>query len=165
MIILYFFYGLFFEGLGLTAWLQKRGGGDFRLRKQLPWLAAFGFTYGAAAWLDMFLVSGVTPDLSSWLTALRMILHPASGLLLLIFGWGVLTQLTPLPSWTIFIPGVLIVPLAFVITYAATTFITPSPIEIPIDIWSRYLLYLPGSIMAGLGFLRQWRVQRKLGYQ
>jgi signal transduction histidine kinase len=165
MIILYFFYGLFFEGLGLTAWLQMRGSGDFPLRKQLPWLAAFGFTYGAAGWLDMFLVSGATQDLANWLILLRMILQPISGLLLLIFGWGVLTQLTPLPSWTIFIPGVMIVPLAFVITYAATTFITPSPIEIPIDIWSRYLLYLPGSIMAGLGFLRQWSVQRKLGFQ
>jgi signal transduction histidine kinase len=164
MIILYFFYGLFFEGLGLTAWMQMRGGGDFPLRKQLPWLAAFGFTYGAAGWLDMFLVSGVTQDLSNLLTILRMILQPMSGLLLLIFGWGVLTQLTPLPSWTIFIPGVMIVPVAFVITYAATTFITPSPIEIPIDIWSRYLLYLPGSIMAGLGFLRQWVEQGKLGF-
>src|SRR5690606_6432336 len=42
------------------------------------------------------------------------------------------------------------------------TFITPSPIEIPIEIWTRYLLYLPGSALAGLGFLRQWYAQRKL---
>ena len=54
--------------------------------------------------------------------------------------------------------------MAYVITYATTTFITPSPIEIPIDIWSRYLLYLPGSILAGVGFLRQWHHQRKLGF-
>jgi signal transduction histidine kinase len=67
----------------------------------------------------------------------------------------------PLPPWTTFIPGVLIVPLAYVVTYAATTFITPSPIEIPVDIWSRYILYLPGSIMAGVGFIRQWNLQRK----
>jgi signal transduction histidine kinase len=164
MIIINFFYGLFFEGLGLIAYLQMRRGGDFPLRKQLPWLAAFGFIYGTAGWLDMFLVSGISENLVEILTILRMILQPLSGLLLLIFGWGILTQLTPLPSWTIFIPGVMIVPLAFVITYASTTFITPSPIEIPIDIWSRYLLYLPGSIMAGVGFLRQWSVQRKLGF-
>jgi hypothetical protein len=50
-----------------------------------------------------------------------------------------------------------------VITYAITTFVTPSPVEIPIDIWSRYLLYLPGSIMAGIGFMRQWRMQSKQG--
>ena len=49
------------------------------------------------------------------------------------------------------------------ITYAATTFITPSPIEIPIDIWSRYLLYLPGSLLAGIGFVLQWDAQRKGG--
>ena len=74
-----------------------------------------------------------------------------------------IARLIPLPSWTIFVPGILIVPFAFVITYALSTFITPSPIEIPIDIWSRYLLYLPGSIMAGIGFVRLWRMQRGLG--
>jgi uncharacterized membrane protein len=73
-----------------------------------------------------------------------------------------LNNLDPLPAWSIFIPGILIVPFAFVITYAATTFITPSPIEIPIEIWTRYLLYLPGSLLAGAGFLRLWYAQRKL---
>ncbi|MEJ2302291.1 MAG: histidine kinase [Anaerolineales bacterium] len=165
MFVIYFFYGLLFGGLGLAAYLQYRRGGDLPLSKQLPWLAAFGLTYGAAGWIDMFLTSGVTQDFAAVLNIVRVVLQPVSGLLLLIFGWGILTQLTPLPSWTIFIPGVLIVPIAFAITYALTTFITPSPIEIPIDIWSRYLFYLPGSIMAGIGFLRQWRIQGKLGYQ
>jgi signal transduction histidine kinase len=163
MIIIYFLYGLFFAGLGLASYLQLRRGGEFALSKQLPWLAAFGFTYGAAGWVEMFLVSGGSEELVSVLTVSRVILQPISGLLLLIFGWGMLTQLISLPSWFIFVPGVLIVPIAFVITYAITTFITPSPIEIPIDIWSRYLLYLPGSIMAGIGFLRLWSEQRELG--
>jgi nitrate/nitrite-specific signal transduction histidine kinase len=91
-----------------------------------------------------------------------MIAQPLTGLLLLIFGWKILREIA-LPTWTIFIPGVVIVPIAYVITYAATTFVTPSPINIPIDIWSRYLLYLPGAIMAGIGFLRQWNMQRKHG--
>jgi signal transduction histidine kinase len=164
MIIISFLYGLFFEGLGLTAYLQMRRGGDFPLKNQLPWLAAFGFVHGAAGWVEMFLVGGIGDDLGQVLSILQMVLQPSSGLLLLIFGWGILTQLTPLPSWTIFIPGLMIVPLAFVITFALTTFITPSPIQIPIDIWSSYLLYLPGSIMAGSGFLRQWNRQRKLGH-
>ena len=76
---------------------------------------------------------------------------------------GCFNNLDPLPAWGIFIPGILIVPIAFVITYASTTFITPSPIEIPIEIWTRYLLYLPGSLLSGIGFLRQWHAQRKLG--
>lgn len=160
MTIIYFFYGLSFGGLGLAAYLQLRRGGDFPLRKLLPWLAAFGFTSGATGWVEMFLTS----ETSQVLEILRMVLYPASGLLLLIFGWGIFARLIPLPAWMIFIPGVLIVPIAYVITYALSTFVTPSPLGIPIEIWSRYLLYLPGSILAGLGFLRQWHVQRQLGY-
>lgn len=165
MIILYFINGLCFGGLGLAAYLQLRQEGDFELRKQLPWLAAFGFVSGLTSWIDMFLTSGGVQEYTQILNIIRMISQPLSGLLLLIFGWGVLRGPTPLPAWTIFLPGILIVPISYVITYAATTFITPSPIEIPIDIWARYLLYLPGSILAGIGFLRQWNYQRHLGFR
>jgi len=162
VILLYFFYGLAFEGLGLAAYLQLRREGNFPLKKELPWLASFGFVGGAAGWVDMFLASGSIEEFTNILGILRVILHLLTGLLLLRFGWGMLNNLNPLPAWSIFIPGILIVPIAFVITYAATTFITPSPIEIPIEIWTRYLLYLPGSLLAGIGFLRQWYSQRKL---
>lgn len=161
MILLYFFYGLAFEGLGLAAYLQLRREGDFPLKKELPWLAAFGFVGGAAGWVDMFLASGSLEEIANILSILRVSLHLLTGLLLLRFGWGMLNNLDPLPAWSIFIPGILIVPIAFIITYAATTFITPSPLEIPIEIWTRYLLYLPGSLLAGIGFLRQWHIQRK----
>jgi signal transduction histidine kinase len=160
---LYFLYGLAFEGLGLAAYLQLRREGDFPLKRELPWLAAFGFVGGAAAWVDMFLVSGSLQPIEEGLRILRIVLHLLTGLLLLRFGWGILNNLDPLPAWTIFIPGILIVPIAFVMTYAVTTFITPSPIEIPIEIWTRYLLYLPGSLLAGIGFMRQWYLQRKRG--
>ena len=162
--VIYFLYGLSFGFLGQAAYIQYRQGGDFPLKKQLPWLIAFGFMYGSIAWIEMFIMGGVDGKTEETLKLLRILLQPLSGLLLLIFGWGTLTKLTPLPSWALFIPGILVVPIAFVITYALTTFITPSPIEIPIDIWSRYLLYLPGSFMAGIGFLRQWRIQRDIGF-
>jgi len=160
--MIYFLSGLAFEGLGLAAFLQQRQGSDLPLNKHLKWLAAFGFVCGVTNWIDMFLSSGGTQEYLNALNILRMIAQPVTGLLLLIFGWEILREI-PFPAWTIFIPGVLIVPIAYVITYAATTFVTPSPIEIPIDIWTRYLLYLPGAIMAGTGFLRQWNMQRKLG--
>jgi signal transduction histidine kinase len=161
MNIIFFLTGLAFEGLGLAAYLQIHQGSDFPLGKHLKWLAAFGFVYGITSWIDMFLVNG-NEQYYHVLIVLRMISHPLTGILLLIFGWQILRDI-PLPAWTIFIPGVMIVPIAYIVTYAATTFITPSPLEIPIDIWSRYLLYLPGSIMAGIGFIRQWNVQRKKG--
>ncbi len=163
MIIIYFVTGLCFGGLGLAAYLQMRQEGSFPLKKELPWLAAFGFAGGAANWIDMFLTAESLAGVSGVLGVLRIILHFTAGILLLRFGWGMLSQLDPLPAWAIFIPGILIVPIAFVITYAATTFITPSPLEIPVEIWTRYLLYLPGSLLAGMGFLRQWHSQRKKG--
>lgn len=163
MQIIYFFYGLSFGGLGLAAFLQFRRGSVLPLRQQLPWLAAFGVAYAGSAWINMFLASSMPTGIDAALKIMRMILQPISGLLLLRFGWGMLTRLTPLPPWTRVIPGMVIVPLAFLVTYASTTFITPSPIDIPIDIWSRYLLYLPGSIMAGIGFIRQWQENRANG--
>jgi len=164
MMIIFFLNGLSFGGLGLAAYLQIRQGIDFPLKKHLPWLAAFGFVCGATSWVEMFLVSSMDENLTHALIAFRLILQPLTGLILLRFGWGIFRQMSPLPAWMSFIPGIMIVPLAYIITYAATTFITPSPIEIPIDIWSRYLLYLPGSILAGAGFLRQWFSQRKEGF-
>lgn len=163
MMIIHFFYGLSFGGLGLAAYLQARRRGDFPLKTELPWLAAFGFSCAATAWVEMFLASWSTEELRAVLTMLRVFLQPLTGLLLIKFGWGTLINSGPLPHWTMLVPGALIVPIAYVIAYASTTFVTPSPIEIPIDIWSRYLLYLPGSIMAGLGFVRLWHAHRALG--
>jgi len=163
MMLIFFFNGLAFWGLGLAAYLQFRQGSDLPLNKHLRWLAAFGIVCGMTSWLDMFIASGGTEEYLHVLGILKMITQPLTGILLLKFGWDILRDIS-LPSWTIFIPGILIVPVALVVAYAATTFSTPSPIEIPIDIWSRYLLYLPGAIMAGIGFLRLGNAQRKRGF-
>lgn len=163
MLIIYFITGLCFGGVGLAAYLQMRQEGGFPLKKELPWLAAFGFMGGISSWLDMFVTAESLADVRGVLEVLRILSHLTTGVLLLRFGWGMLSQLDPLPGWAVFIPGFLIVPIAFVITYATTTFITPSPLRIPIEIWTRYLLYLPGSLMAGIGFIRQWYLQRARG--
>jgi uncharacterized membrane protein len=163
--IIFFLNGLTFWGLGLAAYLQMRQGVDFPLKKHLPWLAAFGFVCGTTSWVEMFMSSGVGEDVYRTLTLIRLVLQPLTGLILLKFGWGIFKQMAPLPSWMSFVPGILIVPIAYAITFAATTFVTPSPLEIPVDIWSRYLLYLPGSLLAGAGFLRQWHLQRKEGFE
>ena len=165
MILLNFAYGLAFEILGLAAYFQWRREGDFPLKKELPWLAAFGFVGGAAGWVEMFIASGSLNDLLDTLNLLRVVFHLLTGAFLLRFGWGIFKNLTPLPAWMIFIPGVMVVPIAFIISYAATTFITPSPIEIPIEIWTRYLLYLPGAFLAGMGFIRQWWLYKRRNMQ
>ncbi|HKZ44837.1 MAG TPA: histidine kinase [Anaerolineales bacterium] len=163
MTLIFFLNGLAFGGLGLASFLQDRQGSEFPLSKHLRWLTAFGIACALTSWADMFLVNTEPGTfLTVFLNITRTIFQPLSGLFLLKFGWDLLRDI-PLPPWTIFLPGVVIVPLAYVLTYAATNFITPSPLEIPIDIWSRYLFYLPGSILAGIGFLRHWYVHREKG--
>ena len=63
--MLYFLYGLAFEGLGLAAYLQLRREGDFPLKRELPWLGAFGFVGGAAGWVDMFITSGSLDEIAN----------------------------------------------------------------------------------------------------
>jgi signal transduction histidine kinase len=161
--IINFIYGLSFAILGLVAYFRMREGIDLPLKKQMPWLAAFGILSGFTAWSEMFLATDISHTTVDLLLLWGSIARPLTGLLLLRFGWGVLRELSPLPAWATLIPGILIVPVAFMIAYASTTFITPSPINIPIDIWSRYLLYLPGAILAGIGFIRQSRAQSREG--
>jgi len=161
--IINFVYGLSFAILGLVAYFRMREGIELPLKKQMPWLAAFGIVNGLAAWSEMFMATDISHTTADLLLLWGSIARPLTGLLLLRFGWGVLRELSPLPAWATLIPGILIVPVAFMIAYASTTFITPSPINIPIDIWSRYLLYLPGAILAGIGFIRQSRAQSREG--
>lgn len=163
MMLIFFLNGLAFFGLGLAAYLQFRQGSDLPLNRHLIWLALFGFLCGATSWLDMFMASDNMQAYQTVMVITRMVTQSLTGMLLLKFGWDILRDI-PLPAWTFFVPGVMIVPIAYMITYAATTFITPSPLEIPIDIWSRYLLYLPGAIMSGIGFIRQGLAQRKQGH-
>jgi hypothetical protein len=62
-----------------------------------------------------------------------------------------------LPEWLTFVPIVLLVPAGLLVAYALTITAVEPPLETAADIWSRYLLYLPGSLLSAFGFVRQWR--------
>jgi len=152
---IYFFYGLSFFSLGIVILVEKRHASDLPLAHQLPWLAAFAFTHSLVEWLDLFIM--IQPESSSHalLEISRAILLPASCLLLVRFGIGLIEEAGPLPDWMALAPVVLIVPLGLVLGYAVILIVTAEPVSIMADIWSRYLLYFPGNLLAGIGFLRQ----------
>ena len=143
--IIFFFYGLFFFGFGLAALPRFRQEGEFPFNKQLAWMEVFGFATWTVGWIEMLLASGEQSDLGQASSILRILFQPVSGLLLLRFGWGILKNVSPLSSWTFFLPGIMIIPIATIIMYTAANFVTPSPKEIPINFWSRQLLNLHGS--------------------
>jgi signal transduction histidine kinase len=157
MIAVYFVYGLSFFGLGLAVLLETRRSSDLPLGKHLVWLAAFGFTHSTVEWIDMFLQIDPLSLSVGPLTTLRSILLPLSAILLVRFGIGLINEAGPLPAWLTFLPIVLLVPLALLVSYAIIVSITQPPLEIAADVWSRYLLYFPGNLLAAYGFFRQWQ--------
>ncbi len=155
MFAIFFFYGLSFFCLGLAAALESRRVTDLPLGKPLVWLAAFGFLHGAVEWADMFLLIVDGEPLVDRLILARTLLLPISAITLVRFGIGLTHETRPLPAWLNFIPVVLLVPTALLVSYALIVFATEPPVYLAADVWSRYLLYLPGCLLAAFGFFRQ----------
>lgn len=158
MMAVYFVYGLAFFSLGLAALLETRRASELPLGRQLRWLAAFGLTHAAVEWLDMFLMGELATATYDTLTAARTLLLPLSALLLVRFGVGLMNEAGPLPEWLSLLPVVFIVPIGLVVAYAVVVAATEPPLAIAADVWSRYLLYLPGNLLAAFGFVQQWKM-------
>ena len=161
MIAIYFVYGLAFFCLGLAAALEARRASDLPLSRQLPWLAAFGLTHAVVEWADMFLLIAPEGPYQSFLLVIRTMLLPISAIFLIRFGAGLIGEVGPLPIGLWFVPVIVIAPAAFLLA-AALISATLDPV-IAIDVWSRYLLYFTGCVLAGIGFLRQRNFLMKAG--
>jgi signal transduction histidine kinase len=157
MPLIFFLYGLAFFAMGMSVALESRWASALAFGHHLRWLAAFGFVHSLVEWSDMFmLINGSGPVYDGFLLA-RSVLLPLSALLLVRFGIGLVGEAGPLPRFMTFVPAVLLVPVALLAAYVLIVLITEPGAERTSDIWSRYLLYLPGSLFAAFGFLRQAR--------
>jgi signal transduction histidine kinase len=164
MIAVFFVYGLAFFSLSLAVGLESRRVSSLPLGRWLPWLAAFGFVHSAVEWIDMFRLINSSGAIHDVLTGARGILLPISALLLVRFGIGLVNEAGPLPEWLTLLPIALLVPAGLLIAYAVIVALTESPAEIAVDVWSRYLLYLPGNLLAAFGFIRQGRGLTRTGW-
>lgn len=156
MIAVYFFYGLVFFSLGIVMLGEKRRGSSLPLAHQLHWLAIFALTHSMVEWMDMFrLILLPEGSIQTALEIARTILLPVSCLFLVRFGIGLIEEAGPLPDWITFVPVVVLVPLGLVIGFALIVVLSAHPITVMAEIWSRYLLYFPGNLLAGIGLVRQ----------
>jgi signal transduction histidine kinase len=156
MLTIHFISGLAAFSLGLAVLLENRDSSQLPLGRQLPWLAAFGFAYGLVEWADMFLGYGPSSALQPALVIARSILLPLSALLLVRFGTGLVNEAGPMPAWMELLPVILIVPISLLLGYALVVALTSPSLATAADVWSRYLLFLPGNALAAFGFYRQW---------
>ncbi len=157
MIVVYLFYGLALFCMGFAALLESRRDSGSLLARQLPWLAAFGLSHGFGEWAELLALAMPGSAAAEAATIIHIILLPLSALLLIRFGVGLVSESGPLPRWLLISPLVVVVPIGLVLTYALVVALTEPNIETASDIWSRYLLYIPGATLAAMGYFRQAR--------
>jgi hypothetical protein len=149
MTFVFFIYGLSFFVLGLSILVYPKKGSAFKLAKHLYLVAGFGLIHGMNEWADMFILIGAPPGdagSTSLLAASRMLLLPGSFLFLLQFGTKVIAESKKKYSWLKALPMVLLV--IWVVIFA-----TSKDRYTMGDIWSRYLLCIPGTILTAYGLI------------
>lgn len=180
-IVVFFIYGLAFFSMGLALAVECRRSSAVLLRSSLVYLAAFALIHGAVEWLDMFLLidsQSVPGDGSNdVLRGMRIFLLAVSSVCLLQFAAKLLTTTTKKYMWLQLVPFVLFVGwlVSFFIPHfylipAGQTSATGLCLQChpgdasslwalsagwvsQADIGARYILYLPGSILAALAML------------
>ena len=151
-----FLYGLICFTMGLIVLLRGRGDSEIALGHQFYWLGAFGFLSSIYSWgllLEGERIGAHTLDAVTWVILLSLV---AAGAVLVRFGSGMIAEAGTLPLWLNLLPLALLVPATLLIAYGIVVVLTAVDIEASIIEWSRYLLLLPGGILAGIGFVRQW---------
>src|SRR5258708_14507874 len=135
MTVVFFLYGLAFFSCGLILLLYPMRGSALRIATALPTLGAFGLIHGGCEWADMFL--GLYPTHAFALMVAKIVLMLLSFGALLAFGL----------AWEC---GRLIVwgaPAALVTLVGAVIFSAYGQ-SWAMDILPRYVLCIPGSVLA-----------------
>ncbi len=165
-ILIYFFYGLAFFSMGLVVALEGGRANDPRLRSGLGPLAVFGILHALHEWLEMFEHMGGPQHNFDFETplyqSLRLAILAFSFLSLAAFGSYLLAKdqvahrvmfLIPLGLEAVWVFGLLNIRNDY-----------PS-IEMKqiADVWTRYALGIPASLLAAAGLVYQQRAFRQSG--
>src|SRR4030066_2360314 len=165
IIIVYFFYGLSFFVMGLAVLLEFGHASKLDFARALRPLVGFGLIHGSHEWFEMFLI--IREQISgsytaSWILPVRLIALATSFLFLIAFGArlvsgvekrrlyiGMLSTITAI--WVIGLLGVVLNPS------------TSQTRAIAADVYTRYVLAIPGAALTVWGLILQRRKFIQLG--
>lgn len=174
IVLVYFLYGLAFFSMGLAVLLESGRASEFRLARAMGPLATFGILHGIHEWLAMFVQLGeVVPDAppvgqTPLVEAFRVALLAISFLLLIVFG----VRLIHLSghgrgnerTFVVVSAGMLI--LVWLVSVMTTQQVYAFCLEdclVSIDVLTRYILGIPGAILAAWAMLLEQRAFRERG--
>ncbi|MEZ4669019.1 MAG: ATP-binding protein [Anaerolineae bacterium] len=150
-----FIYGLTFFVMGLSIFLQSRRHSRLRLARDLYWLAAFGILHGIYEWGALFIPiqrSYLSKTFIDVLQSLQVVILVLSFICLLMFGAVTLDQRHHRLKKI-----VIIVSAVWGIGFVLGLYLEPSidRWHLHANIFARYLLALPGSLIAAYGIRYQ----------
>jgi len=158
MTLVFFVYGLAFFSMGLVMSFETGRSPILVERRFLIPLAVFGLLHGLHEWFEMFLLQSGGYGVSDYsiLAWLRIALLVASFSALLIFGLQLINPKRELfrkgyPKWI----GGMIVYILFILVLSGSIWISHRDIVAHIDMVARYLLAIPGSMIAGVALYRE----------
>lgn len=163
-VVIYFLYGLAFFSMGLLVALEGGRSSDERLRKALRPLYGFGIVHGIHEFLTMFdeILTQMGHLSHPWLVGVELAMLAFSFLSLAAFGAFLLSKtetaqrvslIVPLALETIWVFGLMV----FRERFAADEMLVVT------DVWTRYALAIPASLLAAIGLVAQQRAFRRAG--
>ena len=165
IIVIYFFYGLAFFVLGLVLALASRQASEFKFARAIRPLAAFGIIHGIHEWFEMFqqiavLAHGHTPTVVE--EFVRLALLGVSFVMLLAFG---LVLLSPdgYKRFHRYWPILALIGLWLLGIFIVYWTFDPSSSEALAmsDVLMRYMLAIPGALLAAWALMAQQRTFRE----
>ena len=171
--VIYFFYGLAFFCMGLLVWVESGRASSFRLAQAMGPLAGFGLVHGLHEWFEMFqrLGAAEAANIPAWLLldqvrAGHLVL---SFVLLLIFGIRLIylsRQREEVRSEKLFAylaAGALVGlwGISLLLTYWVYQ-PTPDEFITVVDALSRYILGIPGAVLAAWAIVLEQRTFKRL---
>jgi signal transduction histidine kinase len=164
--LVFFLYGLAFFSMGLAILLEGGRASDPPLRHALRPLAAFGFLHGFNEWLEMFAIMGHLPaqgpPLLAW-QAFRLAVLAFSFLSLAAFGASLMAPDVRLRRLSLLVPLVLAAVWGFGLMAIRGRYGSSDDLLVVADVWTRYSLAIPGSLLASAGLVAQQRRFRRAG--
>ncbi len=156
----FFIYGLAHFSMGLAVILAIRPKSKLKIVPILYWLAAFAIIHGISEWMDGVPLLAYKPSILFMIV--RFALTLISVIILLVFGSELIVKQKP-KRWLVFLPFYFI--FAWLIIVSLFFSSSSASFFLNARIMIFYLLYLPGAILAGIGFLLTYSELKSQKYQ
>lgn len=153
--------------MGWSIGFQQRFASTLRLSNRLPYLALFGILHGMAEWGDVFIPiqRGYLSDRAvHWLSAMHALLIATSFLTLLLFGAFLIADSLPRWRWLPTLAGLTFAVWLGKFLIGRILIGEFSVWSADAETWARYMLAVPGALLAGLALRLQVRQFMALGF-